>query len=252
MTLTVKEIIDILKQGEYFGNLTQIRPGDRNFHLYPSIEVQVPQPLSPTTDPQIITSEEAFEVQIFVRFTRTMQVEYDDLAKNEAEVLRVLGLQPLQEGEFFFQSNVWKRDQTKNVHGVVSTIRVLFRQIVGTEDGTVVGAGSKLQLGSVIALELIGEATADDARRFTDLWNDSAKRFPIPDGAIGARFFEYAWTKEQFSTVQTLIDNGDYIPAKLVDPNGDEEDFTVLPIRQRQQVSFGGLRTVTLQLELVG
>ncbi len=252
MTLTVREIIAILKKGKYVANLTQIRPGDRNFHLYPSIEVEVPQPLSPTSDEQITTSEEAFNVQIFVRYTRPVQVEYDDLALNEAEVLRVLGLQPLQDGEFFFQSNVWKRDQTKNVHGVVSTIRVLFRQIVGKEDGTVVGAGSVLQLGSVIALKLIGSATSDDARRFTDLWNDSAKRFPIPDGNIGSRFFEYAWTKGEYDTVQAMIDAGDYIPAKIVDPNGAEEEFNVLPIRQRQQVSFGGLRTVTLQLELVG
>jgi len=250
--VTVEQIINILKQGTFVGNLTQIRAGDRNFHLYPSIEVTRPQPLSPTTDPELITSEEVFEVQIFVRYTRKIIDEDNDLNTNELQVLSLLGAQPLQEGQFQFQSETWNRQQTKKVQGVVSTLRVLFRQIVSAVDGGVIGGGSKLQLGSTVTLDLIGTATAEDGINHSELWNDAGKRSPIPDGNVGVRFFEYAWTMEDYNAVQALLDAKVYIPAKIVESNGDERNFTVLLVRQREQKTFAGLKTVTIQAEVVG
>lgn len=248
--VTVKQIIDIIKQGTYVGNLTQIRAGDRSFHLFPSIEITRPQPASPTTDPQLKTTDEVFEVKIYVRYAREIVLEDDLLNQNELEVIRVLGLQPLQEGTFQFQTETWNRSQTKDVYGVESTLRVLFRLIEGKNTGEVIGGDSVLQLGSVV-LDLIGTSTGDIGLNHSETWQDDAKRFPIPDGNVGVRFFEYAWTKDLFNAVQALIDGRSYIPATLVESNGDETLFTVLAVRQRDQVSFAGLKTVTVQMEIL-
>jgi len=254
MVLTIQQIIDILKTGNYPGNLEnlQIRAGDRAFHLYPSMEVTVPQPQSPVTTPEIITKEEAFNVTIFIRFTRPLQTEYDDLNGAELEVLSVLKAQPLQGGLFFFQTEVWNRTQTKDVHGVESSIRVLFREITPLVTDTTVGAGGTLNLdGGAVILNLIGLQSSDDGRNVSDQWQDDAKRFPIPDGNIGSRTFEYAWTKTLFNSVQAFIDVGGYIIAIFTD-GGFTQTFTVLPIRQREQVSFAGLKTAVLQVEVQG
>lgn len=246
----VTEIINILKQVKYVGNLTQVRAGDRAFHLYPSIEVTRPQPLSPTTDPQLVTSDEVFEVHIFVRYSRELSEEYDILSQNELKVQEALGQQPLQAGDFQFQTETWNRSQTKDVHGVVSTLRVLFRQIVGRKPDTVVGGDSTLQIGNVV-VDLINVSTGDIGVGNSEVWQDDAKRFPIPDGNVGTRFFEYAWTEAKYNAIQALIDARSYTSAKIVENNGDETQWLVLPVRQRDQVSFAGLKTVTLQFEIV-
>jgi len=254
MVLTVNDIITILKQAVFTGQMEamQIRPGDRAYHLYPSVEVSIPQPLSPTSDQQIITNEERFDVTIFVRYTRELSVEYDDLNNAEREIFDTLSLQPLQTGEFFFERRNWDRAQTKDVHGVESTLQVLFREITPFEPGTVVGAGATLNLdGGSVILELIGATSLEDGRNVTNSWQDDAKRFPIPDGSIGSRFFEYAWKETEFDTVQGMIDTGSYIVA-IFAQGGFTRALTVLPIMQRTQLSYTGLRTATLQVEIQG
>ncbi len=248
--VTVREIIEIIKQGTYVGNLTQIRAGDRAYHLYPSIEITRPQPLSPSLDPQLKTSDEVFEVKIFVRYSREIVLEDDLLNENELEVQRVLGLQPLQEGTFQFQTETWNREQTKNVYGVISTLRVLFRQIVGKEADTVVGGDSVLELDG-ISLDLVATSNGDIGIASSEALQDDAKRFPIPDGNVGTRFFEYAWTKALYDSVQAVIDARSYVPAKIIESNGDESSWTVLAVRQRDQVSYAGLKTSTIQMEIV-
>ncbi len=251
MALTIQQIINILKQVSYVGNLTQVRAGDRAFHLYPSIEVTRPQPVGVTTDPQLKTNDEIFQVKIFVRFSRELGEEYELLNTNEIKVREALNSQPLQTGEFFFQTETWDRTQTKDVHGVESTLRVMFREIVGKEDGTVVGGGSTLQLGQVV-VDLIGNANNDDGINHSELWDDDAKRFPIPDGNVGVRFFEYAWTMDDYDNIQAIIDARSYVPAIFVQSNGDEENLTVLAVRQRVQQTFAGLKTSTIQMEIQG
>lgn len=254
MVLTVNEIITILKNADFTGHMEnmQIRAGDRAFHLYPSIEVSIPQPLSPRRDVEVVTNEERFNVSIFVRFTRQLSVEYEDLNSAEREVLDTLDAQPLQDGEFFFENRDWDRVQTKDVHGVTSTLTVLFREITPEPPGGIVGAGSTLNLdaGGVI-LELIDVTTLEDGRNFSNTWQDDAKRFPIPDGSMGVRFFEYAWSETQFNAVQDFIDAGAYIVA-IFAKGAFSRALTVLPIMQRTQTSYSGLRTSTLQVEIQG
>lgn len=257
MSLSVNQILDILKQGigteagKYVGNLTQVRAGDRAFHLYPSIEVTVPQPVGITTDPELKTTDEVFHVKIFVRYTREISIEKELLRQNEVIVLALLNAQPLQTGTFFFQTETFDRSETKDVHGVESTLRVLFRQIEGTVPGTVVGGGSKLQLDQIV-LNLIGQASNDDGISNSELWDDDAKRFPIPNGNVGVRFFEYAWTLALYDSVQGIIDARSYVPAKWLQTNGDEENLTVLAVRQRVSTSFSGLKTSVIQMEVQG
>jgi len=254
MVLTVKEIITILKNATFTGQMEdmQIREGDRAFHLYPSIEVSIPQPLSPRTDQQVATNEERFNVTVLVRFTRELGVEYEDLNSAERVVLSTLDAQPLQDGEFFFENRNWDRVQTKDVHGVESTLTVLFRQITPAVPGGIVGAGATLNLdaGGVV-LELIDQTTLEDGRNFSNTWQDDAKRFPIPDGSLGVRFFEYAWTETDFNLVQAFIDAGAYIVA-IYSQGVFSRALTVLPIMQRTQTSYSGLRTSTLQVEIQG
>jgi len=254
MVLTVNQIITILKQATFTDQLEgiQIRPGDRAFHLYPSVEVSIPQPLSPTTDQQIVTNEERFDIKIFIRFTRELSVEYDDLNNAEREILSTLDSQPLQTGEFFFERKNWDRAQTKDVHGVESTLQVLFREITPAETDTFVGAGATLNLdGGAVVLELIAQTSLEDGRNVSNTWQDDAKRFPIPEGSIGNRFFEYSFKETEFNIVQGLIDAGAYIAA-IFATGAFSRTLTVLPIMQRTTMSYSGLRTSTLQVEIQG
>ncbi len=257
MSLSVNQILDILKQGigttagKYVGNLTQVRAGDRAFHLYPSIEVTIPQPVGTTTDPELKTTDEVFTVKIFVRYTREISIEKELLRQNEVIVLALLNAQPLQTGTFFFQTETFDRSETKDVHGVESTLRVLFRQIEGTVPGTVVGGGANLQIGGIV-LPLIGTSNNEDGINHSELWDDDAKRFPIPDGNVGVRFWEYAWTMDLYDSVQAIIDARSYTLAKFVESNGQFQDLTVLAVRQRVSQTFSGLKTSVLQMEVQG
>jgi len=257
MSISVNEILDILKAGigtepgSYVGNLTQVRAGDRVYHLYPSIEVTIPQPLGITTDPELRTTDEVFHVKIFVRYTREVSIEKELLRQNEVIVLALLNAQPLQTGTFFFQTETFDRSETKQVHGVESTLRVLFREIEGTTPGTVVGGGSNLEIGGLV-LPLIGTSNNDDGILHSELWDDDAKRFPIPNGNVGVRFWEYAWTKTLYDSVQAIIDARSYTLAKFIQSNLDEEDLTVLAVRQRVSQTFSGLKTSVIQMEVQG
>ena len=117
-------------------------------------------------------------------------------------------------------------------------------------EGTIVGGESTLQIGNVV-VDLISVSTGDLGVNNSEFWQDEGKRFPIPDGEVGTRFFEYAWTEAQYNAIQALIDARSYTNAKIVENNGDETAWLVLPVRHRDQVSFAGLKTVTLQFEIV-
>jgi hypothetical protein len=245
---TLADIITILKNGTYPYPL-QIRTGERAYHLYPSIEVTQPKPGSPVSTPETATKEFTFEIKIYIRFTRKLADETTDLEAVEGEVLTQLKQQPLQDTEFFFQSENWSRTDTKDVHGIESVLLVSYREIEPFQEGTSIGAGSTLQIEGVI-VKLIGSATGDEGRLFSDLWEDDGARFPIEGGLVGTRFFEYAWDDVSWNNLQGKIDRGEYVTAILTEANAVQRTVTVLPVRQRDNVSFTGLKTVVIQMEL--
>jgi len=244
------DIITILKNGSYPQSI-QIRAGDRAFHLYPSIEVTQPKPSSPVTTPEVVTNESTFAVKVFIRFTRKLADETADLEAIEGEVLFQLKQQPLQETTvFFFQSENWTRTDTKDVQGIESTLLVGIREIVPTDIGTSIGAGSSLQLENVL-VNLIGNATGDEGRLSTDTLGDDGSKFPIEGGLIGTRFFEYKWDDVSWNNIQGMIDRGEYVTAIITESNQMSRTLTVLPVRQRDSMSFTGLKTVIIQIEIL-
>jgi len=244
------DIITILKNGSYPQPI-QIRSGDRAFHLYPSIEVTQPKPSSPVTTPEIVTNESTFAVKVFIRFTRKLALETADLEAIEGEVLFQLKRQPLQDTLiFFFQSEVWTRADTKDVQGIESTLLVGIREIAPKDVGKSIGAGATLQLENV-TVSLIGNATGDEGRLSSDAFEDDGSRFPIEGALVGTRFFEYAWDDVTWNNIQGMIDRGEYVTAILTESNQMTRTLTVLPVRQRDSMSFTGLKTVFIQFEIL-
>jgi len=243
------DIITILKNGSYPQPL-QIRAGDRAFHLYPSIEVTQPKPSSPVTTPEVVTNESTFAVKVFIRFTRKLALETADLEAIEGEVLFQLKQQPLQDTIFFFQSETWSRTDTKDVQGIESTLNIGIREITPKDVGKSIGAGSTLQLENVL-VNLIGNATGDEGRLSSDAFEDDGSRFPIEGALVATRFFEYAWDDVTWNNIQGMIDRGEYVTAILTESNQMTRTLTVLPVRQRDSMSFTGLKTVFIQIEIL-
>lgn len=101
-----------------------------------------------------------------------------------------------------------------------------------------------------VLVKLIGSATGDEGRLFSDAYSDDGARFPIEGGLTGVRFFEYKWNEVAWKNLQGMIDRAEYVTATMTEANLSQRNLTVLPVRQRDTVSFAGLKTVVIQLEI--
>ena len=115
-SLNPSDIITTLKSGNYPYEL-QFYESRQRFVIYPSVEVVKTKPDSRTAnDPTKYTVSSAFEIKLYIKFTRSENAEETDRAKIENEMLRVLEEADTEpKGKIFFERPVGIGDHPNHI-----------------------------------------------------------------------------------------------------------------------------------------
>ena len=149
VSLNPSDIITTLKSGNYPYEL-QFYERRQKFVIYPSVEVVKTKPDSRTAnDPTKYTVSSSFEINLYIKFTRSPNAEETDRAKIENEMLRVLEEADTEpKGKIFHESFDWSRSPLdQEIFGSISTLRFEYKDVIPINDG-IVGAYDKLELNS--------------------------------------------------------------------------------------------------------
>lgn len=247
--ITQQGIIDRLYEGTYPYNIL-IRHGQRAYHDYQSIEVDTIRPITRQIDPETITQDQTFNINIFVRYNRQIPEEIADLELIEQTISNLLNNLTISGGVLSQRGTAWSRTESTKIYGTTSSASFSFTVLSPSIDGAVLGGGTKLVIGGV-ELDLIRTSVGQLGRNASRISDDTGESDPIPEEKIGDRLFEYTWLKEKFDAIDALIEAKDYVSATLTEGGNVTIFDNVLPVNQRDSVSFTGLKTVVLQIEIV-
>lgn len=247
--ITQQGIIDRLELGTYPYNIL-IRHGQRAYHDYQSIEVDTPRPITRQIDPETIVQDQTFNINIFVRYNREIPDEIIDLELIEQTISNLLNNLTISGGVLSQRGTAWARTESTKIYGVTSSASFSFTVITPSIDGAVLGGGTTLLIGGV-QLDLIRTSVGQLGRSGTRITDDVGNSDPIANEKLGDRFFEYTWLKEKFDAIDALIESKNYVSAVLTEGGQITTFDNVLPLNQRDSVSFTGLKTVVLQIEIV-
>lgn len=250
-----ENIVALLQKGEYPYQLP-ILAGEQGYHLYPSIEVRETAQ-SRNRDPSVDTESTSFTCTLYVRYTRSAADEEADVAKIQKEVMRALDQAPLQKGaQIFMNARGWSRRVTREPYGVQAALNITVRLVSAWERDTAIGAGAVLEMAGQ-RLNLIGPHTSTQGRSADRSIDDSGNSSPNLGARTHSMFFEYKWTPLHYAAIRSLILDGDILDAWVQYPPTDldgvppvPERLRAMPVRQRKSVTYQGLQTCVLELEI--
>ena len=148
-TLTSGNILDIIKSGNYPYPIQFFRRTQK-YVIYPSVEVVKTQPDSKlSTDATKYTVTSAWELKLYIKYTRPIGIEEDDRADIENEIVRVLEEADLDpKGKIFYESLSWsKQALDQEIFGSISTLRLEIHDVVPIVEG-IIGAYDILEVNS--------------------------------------------------------------------------------------------------------
>lgn len=247
MAVSDAQIISIISLGTFPYKIL-FREGKQPNPVYPSVEVRTVRARSRTTDPEVKTEEQEFEIRVKLKYIRTIEQEAANLQTIESLILSNLESANVEAGQFFFENKQWHQETRQHPHGVDSVLNFTFRDLFPKTPGTVIGAGSTIQIGNT-TVALIRQGSGAVGRDSTDAYEDDGSRYPIKGKRVGTRFFEYKVTQADYDSIETMCDLGNYQTA-ILNENGISHTYTVLPVIQRDTSSYTGLKTAIIQVEI--
>lgn len=248
MVISDAQIIAILDQPNTYPYKYYFREGKQPNPNYPTIEVRTVRACSRATDPEVLTEEQQFEIRIKVKYLRPLEQERANLQITETAILNLLEASTFETGQFFFENKQWMAEPRKDPYGVDMVLTFMFREIFPKTPGTVIGAGSTLQIGNT-TVSLIRQASGSLGRDFVDAFEADGTRYPIKGKHLGSRFFEYKVTQGDYDAIDAMCLAGAYKTVVLSE-NGIAHTYTVLPVIQRDTSTYTGLKTAILQVEI--
>lgn len=146
-TLTPKQVIDIIKPGEFPYRL-QFFQREQKFILYPSIEVLLISSDSNTTDVLKTQIDTVFEVRLFIKYNRRDEFEEADRIAIESEIIDLLedaNIPP--PNEIIMEQKTWNSSLLDTeIYGKKSTLRFTYRDYKSTTGDGITGLGNFIEL----------------------------------------------------------------------------------------------------------
>lgn len=219
--------------------------------IYPSIDIDESQPQSKDIETQLIDYKTRFEITIYLRYADRNK-DTDNLELLERNLLNAVLGATLTSGKLILKTNTFSRGEIKDnplkVNGIQSTL-VLFFQEREAAVG-IIGLQQTLDIGSISGLSILSE-TGGSGRNSTKRANDEGNTSINKGEYVGTRYWEYAYTKANYDTIQTLIIADNPITVTLHETGQADTTFSLKPVFQRPSVRFDSQKTVILQVEII-
>lgn len=210
MTITQLEIITLLKTGVYPSTQTTLNYYEQKqkFGIYPFVEVRKVQSDSNVTDVIKTTTEQTFEVRLYLKYTRPEATEEADRLSTENEILRVLedaDIKPL--GIIYFESKTWNTNIIDEaIYGSRSVLRFSVKDVNSTTGDGFIGSGDQIELNSEATPTVIQMLALNTKKGFTVDSHTTDDRKTKYDPNLLVEFGEFTITYEQTSAVKAVID----------------------------------------------
>lgn len=225
-----------------------IVPKGREF--YPRVEITNEIPEAIAEDYKLKEISQTFRVILHYRVSGQATNELVIVKQIQDIIRTTLTNAQLAGTKLFRETKNWSQNEDKPdpVRHIETFLLVTANDIQSESGAGLIGAYMTLTISSQ-TLQVLSE-TGDEGRDHERAPDDSGNTKVISNATVGTKFIEYEYVKSKFDAIETAILAKDEISATL-NENGTNRVMTVIPVRQRYNTRYDGLKTVILQLEIV-
>jgi len=224
MTITQKQVIDLLKAGSYPTSQKTLRyfTQKQKYPIYPFVEVRKVQSDSNTTDIQKTSKEQVFEIRFYMKYTRPEEIEEADRLATENEILRVLEVADIEPTSIiYFESKSWMTSIIDDqIYGSKSVLRFTVKDITSTSGAGLIGSGDQIELnsqGTPLVIQILGINTVQG---FTvdKHYTDDRKAVYDPNQLVELSEFTLTYENSPSITasIKTISDSGVVNNGKII------------------------------------
>jgi hypothetical protein len=229
----------------------------QQFPIYPYGTCVKVQPESTDKNIQIVVDDNSFEIKVYIRYTRGLDLEESDQTTIETTILRTLAAaDPLSASQIYSLGKNWNRTplNSDDMYGSVSTLRVTIRDISSTSGVGILGSGMTLQLNSdstPLNIVLLS-STNNDGTTLTSHHIDTGNQFWDPvEFESGEFYITYENTLAIQSTIQSLASSGTEVKGQII-RNGVSTNYLFLVGDTTKAGQFDNIEKATTHIVVNG
>ncbi len=246
MVLTSSQLAEYLEEISYPVPIRVMdSPQPERLRKFPSVEVDNITPRDDTEDYQINKTQQRFVIHIYMRI-KAGATEETSLLQTIEDLIRVKidGVQ-LAGSKIILQTATWNRLPVQGkVYHYDSNLTV--SAVDQSAVTGILGLQQTLTIGA-LTLQLFGE-TGEKGRRYTDRIDDAGARKINKGPNIGNKFFEFAYTKSIYDTIDALILADNEITVTLTE-NGTPTAIIGKPVYQRTSTRYDNQKVIILEFQ---
>jgi len=218
--------------------------------IYPRVDITNEVPEVIAKDYKIKDTSQTFRVILYFRIAGTATAEIATVKTIQDIIRTTLDNAQLAGTKIFREIFNWSQNEDKPdpVRHIETFLLVTANEITSVTGVGLIGAQMTLSIAAQ-TLQILAE-TGDEGRNYMRPSDDSGNSKVVPEDNVGSKFLEYEYVKAAFDAVQAAIVAKNEIAATLTE-GSTPRAMTVIPVRQRYNVRYDGLKTVILQLEIV-
>lgn len=245
--VSAEDVAVLIRSGSYPVSLP-VLVGVRNFHTYPSVELQEDS-RNLVTDPLLDTETASFTASIYARMTRGPGAETALLDRMQAEITRVLAGAHLSGSAVISETSNWRRRHVPKPYSIVASLSFSVRRLFAWEQDTGVGAGSRMAVAGR-DFRLVNDHVSMRGIEHAQKINDAASQRVVIRGAPKAsRSAIYPYKPDDYAWIQQAIDFGAPVPVEFRAPGRPVERLSAVLVGQQARVNYSGAATVVLTME---
>jgi hypothetical protein len=218
--------------------------------VFPLIYIENVTPELTEEDIRIKQISQTFKIYLLYRVGGTAETELASV-KQIQDVIRA-GMQAAQLAglKLFREVFNWSQIEYKDtpVRHVETFLTVTANDIQSESGQGLIGAYMTLTMAGKTVNVLAEDG--DEGRVHSRPNDDTGNTVVVAETTTSTKFIEYEYNKSTFDAFAAAIAAKSAISATLTE-NANNRVMTVIPVRQRYNVRYDGLKTVILQLEIV-
>jgi hypothetical protein len=226
-----------------------------NHRIFNYVEVVNVQPDGTIENADVTRETNIFEVRILVRYNQFLELETDDLANTEKEILTLLESATLGDKKIVLESKQWNRSEIRNnpnkVHGRQSVLTVRIEEVKSTSGLGNIGGESTITIGSLTDIPFLDKPAERETEINENVYNTARQRkalSPITD--THSFLGEIENTKTRIDELRTLKRARAVISGITYKrPGVADEVFTGKVVEISNGAPFNNIETIVFQIE---
>lgn len=249
MNFYSKDIVNILESQKYSTDISfHAQPQLEKFRRYPSVEVNNISPQSLDERVDITKESNKFEIYLYYRYNRSMDVETQTIAEIEQVIVTAINNAVLADKKIILENKNWNRSEIAKVHGIKSTLFVTIVETTSTSGTGILGNDVEFSIGN-ISLNVLSLPEITDYVDFVNRFSDDGQKNIVGTTSHGSIFVEYESTQSNQDMIKNIIQSKQNVSATITVSDGSMIFFGMI-ISNKISAQYDGIKRAVLHMEI--